>query len=168
MFKTLTAAIAAVFISTAASAVTIDAFDLDVKNASGTDSTAVLALGQTYRITVSGTFTLGTNEIRHIADAEYFNLGSDPLVPLDRTSAREIGVGIDGVDIDFGAFNPSRVYTALIEGKGSTINVFYSDSPLSDNEGSLQVTISAVPLPAGILLMASGLAGFGLIRRRQS
>lgn len=167
MKKIMTTAVAAAFMSTAASATVIDSFDLDVTDAAGTNSSAVLALGQTYRITVSGTFFLGGNESRHLADAEFFNLGSDPINPLDSVPAREIGVGVDGMDIDFGAFDPSNVYSALIEGTGSVINVFYSDSPLSDNTGSLQVELSAVPLPAGGLLLLSGFAGFAALNRRK-
>ncbi|WP_300030715.1 VPLPA-CTERM sorting domain-containing protein [uncultured Roseobacter sp.] len=167
MFKAVSATVAAVFLSTAATAATIDTFELDVTSAAGTDSNIVLELGQTYRLTVSGTFMLGSNPTRHVADAEYFNLGSDPLQPLDGTSSREIGVGVDGADIDFGEFRADRVYTALIQGTGSTINVFYSDNPLLDNVGSLRVEISAVPLPAGALLMLSGIAGLGVMRRRK-
>lgn len=101
-----------------------------------------------------------------MADAEYFNLASNPLEPLDRVTANEVGVGVDGVDIDFGAYRADNVYTAEIIGKGEAINVFYSDVPLTDNVGSLQVTISAVPLPAGGLLLLTALGGFAFMRRK--
>ncbi|WP_298836460.1 VPLPA-CTERM sorting domain-containing protein [uncultured Roseobacter sp.] len=166
MFRSLIIAAAAVFISTSASASTVDAFNLDVTTSTGTDSNIVLELGKTYRLTVSGTFSIGSNPTRHVADAEFFNLGSDPLVPLDRVRSREIGVGVNGMDIDFGAYSPDNVYSALIEGTGSTINVFFADSAYRDNSGSLRVEISTIPLPAGMLLLLSGLAGFGVMRRR--
>ena len=166
MIRSLIIAAAAVFISTGASASTVDAFDLDVTTAAGTDSNIVLELGQQYRVTVSGTFSIGRNASRHVADAEFFNLGSDPLVPLTGVGSREIGVGIDGADVDFGAFRSDNVYSTLITGTGSAINVFFADSNYRDNRGALSVEISAIPLPAGMLLLASGLAGIGLMRRR--
>lgn len=167
-FKILAASAFLSMSAAAASATVIDAFNLDVTSAAGTDSTAVLAAGVTYELQVSGTFTLGNNPTRHVADAEFFNLASDPLTPLDATNTLEIGVGVDGQDIDFGAFNASHVYTALIVGTGSTINVFYSDSPLGDNRGSLQVQLSTVPVPAGIGLMLTALGGLGFARRFKS
>lgn len=165
MFKVLAASALISLSATAASAATIDAFSLDVTSAAGTDSTAVLALGHTYELLISGTFFLGNNRSRHLADAEYFNLGSTPLSPLDRVGV-EIGVGVDGADIDFGAHNASNIYKARIVGDGSTINVFFADTAYRDNRGSLAVEISAVPLPAGIALMLTALAGLGLARRR--
>jgi hypothetical protein len=42
------------------------------------------------------------------------------------------------------------------------------DSDDGDNSGSIQVTISAVPLPAGGLMLAGALGGLILLRRRPS
>lgn len=147
--------------TTAASASVVDMFDLDVTSAAGTNSSAILELGQVYNIQISGTFKIGSNPTRHIADAEFINLGSTPLAPIDTA-----GVGIDGVDVEFGAFNPFHVYNARFVGTGSTINLFFRDSNYSDNSGSLSVKISAVPLPAGLVLLLSGLGGLGIARRR--
>lgn len=167
MFKTFAAAAAISVLCSAATAAVIDAFALDVTSAAGTDSSVVLNAGETYRLTVSGTILIGSNPTRHVADAEYFNLGGPSPAPIDGTST-EIGVGVDGADIDFGAFNPTNVYSALIVGDGTTINVFFSDSAYGDNSGSLAVEIATVPLPAGMALMLSGLAGLGLARRRKT
>ena len=154
MFRIIATTAFVSLMATAGSAAVVDAFDLDVTTASGTDSTAILEIGQTYEIKVSGTFRIGNNPTRHIADAEFFNLGSTPLAPIDTA-----GVGIDGVDVEFGpAFNPLHVYSTRIVGTGSTINLFFQDSNYRDNSGSLAVEISAVPLPAGLALLLTGLA----------
>ena len=166
MFKVITTALATSLLSTAASAAVVDAFELNVRSAVGTNSTAVLAVGKAYDLTVSGTFFLGTNRTRHLADAEFFNLGAVPSNPLDMAGSREIGVGVNGVDLNFGAFNPLSVYTARIYGGGNTINVFFADSAYGDNSGSLRITICEVPLPASSLLLLAGLGGLAAARRR--
>lgn len=165
MFKIIAATAAISLFSTAASALTTESFLLDTSSAAGTDSTVVLEAGRAYDLTVSGTFYLGSNLSRHLADAEYFNLGGHPL---DRVRSLEIGVGVDGRDIDFGAFSGSNTYTARIFGDGSTINVSFFDSFYGDNRGSLNVTLASIPLPAGILLLLSGLAGLGIASRRKA
>lgn len=166
MYKLALAALFASTLSTAASAATVDAFSLDVTSAAGTDSSIALDLGTTYTVTISGTFSLGRNETRHIADAEFFNLGTDPIAPLDATSSLEFGVGIDGADVDFGPFNAANIYSTTVVGDGGSINVFLQDSNYDDNTGSLRVEISVVPLPAGLALLLTGIAGLGIARRR--
>lgn len=162
MLKIIATSALVSLMTTAASAAVVDAFNLDVTTAAGTDSTAILEVGHTYEIEISGTFRIGRNPTRHIADAEFFNLGSTPLAPIDTR-----GVGIDGVDVEFGpAFNPLHVYSTKIVGTGSTINLFFRDSAYRDNSGSLSVEISEVPLPAGLALMLTGLAGLGFARRK--
>ncbi len=166
MLKSLAMAAVIGLSSSAASAAVVDAFSLDVTSAAGTDSSVTLDVGTVYHVTVSGRFFLGSNTQRHEADAEFFNLGSSPLNPLDGVTSTEIGVGIDGVDVDFGAFDPSSVYTTTVVGDGTTINLFFSDSNYGDNTGSLSVEIAVVPLPAGLALMLMGMGGLGLARRR--
>lgn len=166
MFKALTTAAFVSLVSTVASAATVDVFNLDVTSAAGTDSSAVLNLATQYDVTVSGTFFLGSNPSRHLADAEFFNLGSAGPTPLDGVNGTEIGVGIDGADVDFGAFDPTSVYNVRISGTGSTINVFFQDVAYGDNSGSLLVEIATVPVPAGLALMLTGLGGLGFARRR--
>ena len=171
MFKALATAAVIGLSSSAASAAVVDVFSLDVTSAAGTDSSVTLDLGTEYSVTVSGRFFLGSNTTRHVADAEFFNLGSSPLNPLDDVTSAEIGVGIDGADVDFGAFDPSSVYTTTVVGDGTTINVFFNDTNYGDNTGSLSVEIAeiaVVPLPAGLALMLMGLGGLRLVRRRRA
>jgi hypothetical protein len=165
MLKLTAAAFALSLFSTVASAATfIESFNVDVRSAAGTESTIALVAGRTYELTVSGRFTLGNNARRHISDAEYFNLGSTPLAPIKGNGL----VGLDGTLVDFGDFNPSSVYTTRFVGDGTTINVFVQDSRYNDNGGSLQASISAIPLPAGAVLLISALAGLGFARRRKA
>lgn len=58
----------------------------------------------------------------------------------------------------------------LIPTQGSTIEFTLSGTSASGINGALpdlNLTISAVPLPAGVLLMGTALAGFGVMRRRR-
>ena len=164
MFKSLAAATAFTLIATAGSAAVIDAFSVNVRSIAGTNSTVALTAGKNYWLTVSGTFRVGNDPIRHLADAEYFNLGA---TPEDRVGNSEIGIGVDGRDVNFGPYRVSHVYRTQLIGDGTTINVFLQDLSYRDNSGSLMAEISTVPVPASGALLLSALGLAGLMRRRR-
>ncbi|MEM7178646.1 MAG: hypothetical protein AAGD47_08400 [Pseudomonadota bacterium] len=166
--------VAAVLSGGAQAATIVDSFDLNVLDSSGTDTTAILADQEPYLLTVSGTFFIGSTGASPLGDAEFLNV-SNAGASLDFVvSDDDIGVGFNGVDIDFGAFRADGIYSAVVIGTGAIANIFYADTFYNDNSGSLQVlietinggTTAVVPLPAPVLLLLSGLGGLILLRRR--
>lgn len=160
-------AVFAAIYSTAATAAVVDAFDLDVTTPAGTSSGVILEVGQTYEILVSGSFLIASPQPR-IADAEYFLTADGTPIDIRPISGEDIGVTIDGVAIDWGDYNSEHVYTTLITGTGSSVLLSFVDIPngYGDNVGSLQVMISAVPLPASGLMLLAGLVALRAKRRR--
>lgn len=130
----------------------IESFDLNVLTSSGTNSSEILEIGTEYEIKVSGTFVIGS-PVTGIADAEYFDI---PNSPTDLFFG-DIGVQINGADIDWGPFNIDSVYTTSFIGLGDIINISYFDgNNYGDNSGSLQIVISGpdtqqVPVKFGLM-----------------
>ncbi len=148
----------------------IDSFDLNVSSPAGTQSNVILQNGVEYTIEVSGIVDLGSFDpldpfALGLADAEYFGLDAPagtPITPIDMFGIDDIGVKINNVDIDWGAFNLGT-YTTTFFGLGDTVLLSYADIFYGDNFGSLQVIISdnntvVVPLPSTIWLFLAGLA----------
>ena len=131
----------------------------------GSDTvTQMLEAGVEYTLTISGSFFIG-GPGDGLADAEYYDLTN----PQDATSTLEIGIAIDGADVDFGDFNASSVYSTTIMGMGAAIALRYIDGNYADNSGSLSFSLERadpIPLPAGALLFAP-VAAAGLISRRR-
>ena len=179
MYKFKTAIIAGLaMIAGNAQGATIDSFDIVARSFTGNDSNVSLELGTEYTIQVSGQFEIDGGRF---ADAEYFDIQTG--MPRDVTGADpiiDIGVQINGVDIDWGPFASDNVYTFTSSLLSGIINLRVNDvgpGAYSDNFGSLQVEIStadvieppAVPLPAGLPLLAFGLMGlFGLSRKARA
>lgn len=161
----LIAATCATLLAAPVSAATVDAFNLDVGNPLGTNSGVVLALGQSYEVTVSGTFQIAFPDVR-IADAEYYFRNGIPT-DIRPETGEDIGVAINGVGVNWGPYNALNIYKTIVIGTGSTFNFLFVDIPggYSDNVGSLRVTISEVPLPASGLLLLGALAALRLRRR---
>lgn len=53
-------------------------------------------------------------------------------------------------------------------GSAQDVGFYLHDNNLRDNRGSVTISISAVPLPAGLPLLGLGLAGIALIRRKKA
>ena len=135
---------------------------------SDTVTQTVLATGVEYTLTISGSFFIG-GPGDGLADAEYFDL-TDPQDGL--ADGFEIGVAIDGVDVDFGDFDATSTYQVTLMGMGAAIALSFVDSFYGDNSGSLSFTletadiVNPVPVPAAALLMVPALAlGAGARRR---
>lgn len=178
--------LAALLLSTPlyAQAVLIETLTLNMTGSAGStgvSSTAVLALGTAYTVRVSGTFEIGCIGFAPCpTDAEYYVPQGGPnaglpfsLTGFDNPAGVDIGAQIDNVKIDWGPFNPARVYTTTFIGKGSTAFFNYLDTNYGDNVGELTIEIEtrnsvATPAPATLSLAIAGLAiaGCGRLRER--
>lgn len=168
------------------SAATVDSFTInmngnsvDYDGVTGAFSNVTLDAGVEYVVTVSGTFLISCQgQDTCPTDAEYY-VAVVPNEPFNYTGLSntpgvgiDIGVALDDVKIDWGAFNPSRVYSTIYTGTGSALKATFIDTNHPDNRGSLTVEISTrmnavVPLPATIPLLLAGLGSLALIRRRR-
>ena len=153
--------------------VAIDEFYLD-STTTGI-STVVLAAGQTYQISVQGTFSLWNNPLEDgtpEADAMFpgslagrvsTQVGLDPDVEFAahsssgswprHTTQFEMNLGsgfahVEPVGGPFAVPQPNHLYHYSVVGQGSTVSFRINDTPIADNYGLLQVIIQ-VPSSAG-------------------
>lgn len=127
-----------------------------------------LTAGNQYFLTVSGSGRIADDG--RLADAEYFQGAvGDAVWISQRPAGPDIGVFVDGLNVNWGAFNPLNVYQIIYTaGASESVSLFFNDSFYGDNRGFLTASISAVPLPASMLGLLAGLAGLGFLRRRKT
>jgi len=126
-----------------------------------------LTAGNQYFLTVSGSGVIAGDG--RLADAEYFQGAvGDAVWISQRPAGPDIGVFVDGLNVDWGAFNPLNVYEIIYTASSDSVSLFFNDSFYGDNRGFLTASISAVPLPASMLGLLAGLAGLGFLRRRKT
>ena len=172
MKTTILAAALAAFAATGASALTqtltIPAKGHDVFS-------APLELGQKYEFTFFGTVFIDPSRL---GDAEYyegrtgaFHIDDSGFIRNDNTAPGEIGVYVNGHDVDLGPFSPDNRYKLSFTGLGEEVSFSYFDTNYGDNRTStgdeLSVSIAAVPLPAALPMALLALGGLGVVARRR-
>ncbi len=163
-------------------AAVLDSFTMDAPSfSSGVLSNIMLAAGVTYKIVILGTFDIGCigGVGQCPTDAEYYtplsggNAGNHyDLTGFDAPGGVDISALVDGVNIDWGPYNPAHVYSTLFSSAlTQQVRISYLDTNYGDNVGSLQVRIeslaAAVPLPAGLPLALTGIGALAFVRRRK-
>jgi hypothetical protein len=148
---------------------------VDVQSAAHSSATSgglatgvVLALGQTFSVSADpqDTWSLGSNDPGCTRESNadgltacFGNYTQGNLSTLYGTLVGRIGGG------DFFALGSS--FTGMASAAGELF-LFNWDSNDSDNSGSIAATISAVPLPAGGLLLLGAMGGLAALRRRKT
>jgi hypothetical protein len=117
--------------------------------------------------TGGGIFTNGVNTV---GDTVSFSPVNDGLV--DFSFGTTSPVGSIGEIFNDGAANPASSNYAIGYVKISDTEwlVLFDDIAAGDrdfDDMGMRITVEAVPVPAGILLMGTALAGFGVMRRRK-
>jgi hypothetical protein len=106
-------------------------------------SNVTLQNGVTYRLQVSGTFTI--HDSGTLADAEY----ADFAVLYDEIAGVDLGLAVDDPSVDaekipdWGSFQRDHVYLMEWMGRGATIDAQIHDANYTNNSGSLTLEILA-------------------------
>lgn len=129
----------------------------------GVMSSAALELGTLYELTASGSVFIASDRV---ADSEYADFNSETLI-RDILNNTDIGMAIDGVDIDWGAYSPDNTYTARYTGTGNPLTALFRDTLYVDNRDSLSLTITQVPEPSGANLAFVVLISCVFTRRKR-
>ena len=172
MLKTFIAATAlGLAIATGASAatVTVDAKLNSSTGGSGMNTGFAVLAGHSYKVTaaLTDTWDLGVgNDIPHPritnADGLTAYVGGwtqDFFNALYGTLVGTIGAG------NFFALGTNTTFVAATSG---TLFLYNFDSYSDDNGGEIEVTVSAVPVPAAGFLLFGALGGLALLRRRKT
>lgn len=124
-------------------------------------STTTLVDGLEYDIEVSGFFDIGSGGL---GDAEFLFTADNSFLQ-DMRNGVELGVLLNGNDVDFGPFNSTNLYSTTLVGDGNLLEASYSDTNFADNVGNLTLTISLVPEPTSAALAILSLFGFSVRHR---
>ncbi|MDJ0638167.1 MAG: hypothetical protein QNJ20_04980 [Paracoccaceae bacterium] len=149
-----------------------------------------LASGETVLITATGEIGtgIGTTVGPNGSPFTFSGAGQSPLqeagvagVPTDQNSVGLMGYFVDAAELPVNAFDSERggdlpasglffVGSELVFTAPSAGTLFFgiNDPRASNNSGQFTVEVAAVPLPAGILLLGSGIVLLGLRRRVQA
>ena len=112
-------------------------------------SSASLTRGVAYKVTVTGTFTIG-GAGDQLGDAEYANFSDPPTSLADKCpDGVDFGLAIDDQKVDaqrsprWGGYQPDHTYSITYYGGGRPAVFSYQDCDPAGNVGTLAVVISA-------------------------
>jgi hypothetical protein len=125
---------------------------VNANNASTTYSTTVLEVGKNYQLKVSGTAFAGDTiyfDAKYSTSSYSIPLGTwtDSVAHYEGLGANLLNLAVNGVFVDWGAYNPDHVYYWNMPGDGSLLGValWIYDTYPSNNSGHLTVEIYLVP-----------------------
>lgn len=129
----------------------------------------LLTIGQLFTVTanLADTWSLGANDPGCTRESNangltacFGNYTQGNLSTLYGTLVGQIGVGGNFFVVGASFSGPA--------GAAGELFLYNWDSNTGDNSGSIQATISLVPLPAGGLLLLGALGGIAALRRRKA
>ena len=137
----------------------LESLNVDADGTAVTSATT-LVNGSRYQLVVGGTFDAGA---KITADAEYSSgpvsyVWQDLVEQYETHGEGLLELRIDGNFVEWGAYNPSHVYSLDIIGQGAPIVLDVYDTYSSNNVGTLTADLYAVPAPGALLLASLGLA----------
>ena len=141
---------------------TVDAKNNSIAGGVGGADSFILVANSTFSVTATGTWQNDPNPA-YLSDA---NGHANSTYTYDG-STFDIGALVG--QIANGAY--FLVGTSLLNastGAGGQLKLFYWDSDAYNNLGQVEATVSAVPEPMNVALMALALGAFALTRRRKA
>jgi hypothetical protein len=136
----------------------LDVVSVPVNGATST-SNIVLAVGVTYTLEASGTFSIG-GPGDGLGDAEYADFSNPPISLLDTCGggSPDLGISVDGNPPNWQVWLGTHVYIQSYVGTGNTLVFRYWDCNYGDNSGGLIVRIyeSGCSVPLHTTLATTG------------